>query len=272
MRPSRVRQRWNEGKPAFCVTNHLIDPTIAEMMSLMGFDCIWIDMEHQPTSVETAGQMMRGARVGVADVMARTGKGEFMRLGRMLECGAHGIMYPRCESAEEARQAVRWSKFAPMGERGFNGGGADMPYGSMEMGRYVKQANEQTFLVVQIESPAAVEHARAIAEVEGVDVVLFGPGDFSVLSGNPGQWDHEVLVKARARVARETLAAGKRFGTLAFDPAMARQVLDLGTTLVCHGVDMVWIKQAMEQIRRDFGPLGFVFDDRMSDGSSAYNR
>lgn len=272
MRPSRVRQRWNQGKPAFCTTTHLTDPSVAELISLMGFDCIWIDLEHHATSVETVNQMMRGARVGVSDVMARPAKGEFMRLGRLLESGAHGIMYPRCDSADEARQVVRWSKFAPLGERGFDGGNPDMPYGAMDIGQYVKQANEQTFLVVQIESPGAVEQARAIAEVQGVDVVFFGPADFGILAGRPGEFDGEVLVKARAKVARETLAAGKRFGTLAFNVDMARQVMDLGATLLCHGVDMTWIKQALERIRKQYSELGFSFDDQTARGASAYNR
>ena len=84
----------------------------------MGFDGIWMDMEHHGYSVETATTLMRAARVGTADIMARPAKGEFMRMGRMLEAGAQGIMYPRCDDAAEARQVVTWSKFAPLGRRG----------------------------------------------------------------------------------------------------------------------------------------------------------
>jgi 4-hydroxy-2-oxoheptanedioate aldolase len=270
MRPSRVRQRWSQGKPVLCTTNHVTDPSITELISLMGFDCIWIDMEHHATSVETANQMMRAARVGGADVLARPGKGEFMRLGRMLESGAHGIMYPRCDNAEEARQVVRWSKFAPLGERGFDGGNPDMPYCSMSMADYVRYANEQTYLMLQIESPAAVEQSRAIAEVEGVDMLFFGPGDFSVLSGKAGQFDSDTLVRARESVCKAALAAGKRFGTVAFNPEMAKRLLDIGATFLCSGADLLFIKSGLERMREQFAPLGFVFDDDRLSGVSAY--
>lgn len=270
MRKSRVKQRWNEGLPALCTTVHLTDPSVCELVSLMGFDAVWIDMEHHATSVETANQMMRGARVGTADVMARPGKGEFMRMARMLEAGAHGILYPRCDDAAEAREVVRWARFAPLGERGFDGGNPDMPFCSMSMGEYTRQANEQTWLAIQIESPAAAEHARAIAEVPGVDMVFFGPGDFSVLSGIPGQFDNPTLLKAMEGVCRDTLAAGKRFGTLVFDSEQARRVLDMGAMLLCHGSDLTLLRDGLMRMQQAFAPLGFKFTNQLVQGQSAY--
>ena len=73
----------------------------------MGFDGIWLDLEHHAHSVETANQLMRAARVGGADIVARPAKGEFMRMGRLLEAGAQAIMYPRCDDPEEAAEVVR---------------------------------------------------------------------------------------------------------------------------------------------------------------------
>ena len=270
MRLSRVKERWGQGKPAFCTTITFMDPCVAELVSLMGIDCIWLDMEHHVTSVETACQIMRAIRLGVSDVMARPGKGEFMRMGRMLEAGAQGILYPRCDNETEAREVVRWAKFAPLGERGFDGGNPDSPYGSMSMAEYVKMANEQTFLLIQIESPAAVPHARAIAEVEGVDVVFFGPGDFSVLSGVPGDFENPIVQNALKTVCKETLAAGKRFGTLVFSADQAKRVLDMGGTFICYGADLPLLKQAYVNMRSVFSELGFIFEDRLSSQQSSY--
>jgi 4-hydroxy-2-oxoheptanedioate aldolase len=98
---------------------HFSDPASAELIGLLGFDCLWIDLEHQPLGMSQAADMMRAARVSDMDVMARPAKGEFMRRARLLEAGASLIMYPRCEAAEEAREMVGWGKFAPLGERGF---------------------------------------------------------------------------------------------------------------------------------------------------------
>src|SRR6478672_498589 len=137
------------------------------MTSLMGFDAIWMDLEHHHYSVETAANLMRAARVGSSDIIARPAKGEFMRMARLLEAGAQGIMYPRCESAEEAAEVVRWARFAPLGERGVDGGNADMPYCSLPLAPYLKKANEETLVIVQIESPKAVEAVEAIAQTPG---------------------------------------------------------------------------------------------------------
>jgi 4-hydroxy-2-oxoheptanedioate aldolase len=260
MKPSRVRRRWAQGKPVLATVAFFRDPSSAELISLLGYDCIWIDLEHESTSVVQAEQMIRAARVGGADVMARAAKGEFMRMGRLLEAGAMGILYPRCDDAAEAREVVRWAKFAPLGERGFMGANPDVPYGLMGMAEYVRRANEQTWLAIQIESPAAVKHARAIAEVEGVDVVFFGPADFSVLSDVPGQFDHGKVPDAMREVCRDTLAAGKRFGTLVFTREQAQRVLDMGGSLVCYGADLGFVKQGLEDTKTQFGKLGFVFD------------
>ena len=96
-------------------------------------------------------------------------------------------MYPRCDDANEAAEVVRWSKFAPLGERGMDGGNPDQPYCSMPAPEYIAAANRETFIVVQIEQQKALEQVEEIAKVPGVDVVMLGPADFTVLSGIPGQ-------------------------------------------------------------------------------------
>ena len=117
MRKSKVKAKLRNNEPVIGVALHFYDPSVYELTSLFGFDYIWMDLEHHATSVETANNLMRAARVGTSDIMARPAKGEFMRLGRMLESGAHGILYPRCDNAEEAREVVKWAKFAPLGAR-----------------------------------------------------------------------------------------------------------------------------------------------------------
>src|SRR3954452_23361430 len=165
MRPSKIKAKLKRNEPVLLTTLHLTDASLYELTSLMGFDGIWMDLEHHGYSVETALALMRAARVGTAGVLLRPAQGEFMRLGRMLEGGAQGIMYPRCADAAEAREVVRWSKFAPLGQRGFDGGNPDVPYCMMPMDEYVRAANEQTFLVIQLEDRQAVGNAKAMAEV-----------------------------------------------------------------------------------------------------------
>lgn len=245
MRPSRVKQLWAASQPAFCTLVHLTDPAVCELVSALGFDCVWLDLEHHATSVETAARMMTAVRAGgSADVMARPGKGEFMRLGRLLEAGAQGILYPRCDSAAEAREVVRWAKFAPLGERGFDGANADNQFGQATAADYVRAANAETWLAVQIESPAALRQTRAIAEVPGVDMIFFGPADFSLLDGRPGDVQGPATLRALEQAARQTRAAGKQFGTLAVDEVHVRRCLDLGATFIAWGSDIAHLRRA----------------------------
>lgn len=256
MRRSIVKAKLAAGQPVVGVSLHLTDPQVFELVGLMGFDFIWMDMEHHFYSLETAGALMRAARVGATDILCRPAKGEFMRLGRMLEAGAHGIMYPRCESAAEAREVVRWSKFAPLGTRGFDGGNPDMPYCGMDMVEYLRQANEQTWLVIQIEDPQALDQADAIAAVEGVDVLMLGPADFSILSGVPGQFDHPLLQDAYRRLATAAARHGKAWGAPAGSPQRIRQLLDMGARFTTCGCDLIWVKQGLEAAQNQLAAFG----------------
>ena len=264
MRNSRVKAKLRRNEPALITTLHYIDPTLYEMTSLMGFDAIWMDLEHHHYSVETAANLMRAARVGTSDIVARPAKGEFMRMCRLLEAGAQGIMYPRCESAAEAAEVVRWAKFAPLGERGVDSANADAPYCSAPIKPYLQKANEETLVIVQIESPKALEELDAIAKIPGVDVLMFGPGDFSVLAGVPYQFDHAILVDAIKRVAAATKKAGIHWGTVSPTPEHTRKLMDLGARFICHNADIVIVKRGLEQIQSQFAPLGFTFDNQLA--------
>lgn len=254
-RRSNVRQIWQQGKAATCVASHVTDPTICEMLSLMGFDCIWIDMEHHATSVETASNMFRAARVNGTDIMARPGKGEFMRMGRMLETGANGILYPRCDDAAEAAEVVKWAKFAPLGQRGLDGVNVDGNYGLVPIKDYVEWANRETWIAVQIESPHAVENARAIADVEGVDMLFFGPGDYSLLTGRPGNLKCEETARASQAVCKAALLGGKRFGTPSIGLDHAREMLDMGATFLTIGSDITLLRNALRNLREQYAPI-----------------
>ena len=261
MRTSIIKRKLKDGKPALLTQLHLTDASIFEMVSVMGFDGIWMDLEHHSYSLETAGNFIRATRVGSADILARTAKGEFMRMGRLLEMGAQGIMYPRCSNASEAAEVVRWAKFAPLGERGFDGAGADAFYTGIPMDEYVRDANEETFLVIQLEDPNAIEQAEAIAAVEGVDVIMLGPADFSVLSGIPGQFDHPSIEKSLNKIAQAAANAGKHWASTAADANSAKGLLQRGAGMILHNADICIVKKGLEIMRDDFSKLGFQFQD-----------
>ena len=271
MRKSRVLQKVRAGEAAVGCALHLTDPSVYEMAGLMGFDAIWMDMEHHFYSVETAAGLMRAARVGNADIVARPAKGEFMRMGRMLEAGASGIMYPRCDSPEEAREVVKWAKYAPLGKRGFDGSNPDAPYCMTPMAHYLREANEQTFLIIQLEEPHAIEQAEAILSTPGVDMLMLGPGDFSVLTGIPGEFAHPTVVAALETVARAAKNTGKNWAATCSTVDAAKRYVDMGARLVFHGCDIVFVKNGLEAVRAEMTQkLGARFGGSGSTSGSSY--
>lgn len=261
MRSSRIKAKLARNEPVLVTSISFSDPSLFELASIMGFDGIWLDMEHHAHSLQAAADYMRAARVGVSDVIVRPAKGEYMRLARMLEAGAKGIMYPRCDDAAEAAEVVRWAKFAPQGERGIDAAGPDAPYCSMPLRDYITAANHETFVVIQLEHAAAVDRAEEIAAVPGVDILMLGPADFSVLGGFPGQLDHPQLVEAKKTIAKAAKNAGIHWGTTCGTRQHIEESLELGARFICHGADILFIKRGLEQIREECRKLGFTFDD-----------
>ena len=270
MRPSKIKAKISRGEPALCVTLHLTDPSIFELTSLLGFDGIWMDLEHHGYSVELAGQLMRAARVGTSDIVARPAKGEFMRMGRLLEMGAQAIMYPRCDGPAEAAEVVRWSKFAPLGTRGFDGGNADAAYTAVPISDYIVHANRETLVIIQLEQQHAIDQAEAIAATPGVDLLMLGPADFSILEGFPGDFENPRIRKAMEAIATAARNTGKHWACTAGSFEKAKMALDLGCRLVFHNADIVMIKRAMEQMHTQFAELGFHFDNRLGTSSGTY--
>lgn len=270
MRRSIVKLNLQRDLPSLGVILHLTDPSLYEMTSLLGFHLIWMDMEHHAYSLETAAGLMRAARVGGADILVRPGKGEFTQISRMCEAGAQGVMYPRCESAEEARQVVDAVKFAPLGCRGFDGSGADMPYLSMPMDLYVQEANERTFIIIQIEDPAALQQAEAIASVPGVDAIMLGPGDFSILSGIPGQMDHPTIHQAVDTIAQAASNAGKDWACLTPSIDHCSRMIQNGARILLHTADFLILHNALKSMLHQFEGVGFQFEKSWNHDAISY--
>ena len=260
MRPSRIKAKLRRGEPVLVTTLHFADPSIFELTSLLGFDGIWMDMEHHFYGLETAATLMRAARVGVSDIITRPAKGEYMRMQRMLEAGAQGIMYPRCDDAAEAAEVVAWAKFPPIGRRGCDYANPDAPYCMIPLDQYLEEANRETFLVVQIEQPRTIDHIEQIAAVDGVDVLMLGPGDLSIQQGIPGQFEHPLIQDTYRRVAEAARAAGKHWGSPAMSVEHVRRLLDMGARFICYQADVLLVKAGLEAMQSQLAPMGFTFE------------
>lgn len=238
MRESRVLAKLRSGNAASCLKVNLGDGQAAEIAAIAGFDCIWIDQEHLAQDWSVLNAQIWAAKSRNMDVMVRVPRGSYSGYVKPLEMDATGILVPHIMNLEEARQVVQMTRFYPVGRRAIDGGSADGAYTNMDFHDYLKESNEQKFVVLQIEDPEVLPDVEAIAALDGVDMLFFGPGDFSQGIGAPGDWNNPRLIEARKLVAA---AAGKhgKFAATSGGIDSLDSFLEMGYSFVNVGADVV---------------------------------
>jgi 2-keto-3-deoxy-L-rhamnonate aldolase RhmA len=220
--------------------NQLRTPNIAMIAASCGFDALYIDLEHNPTSLETAAAICVAAiGVGITPI-ARV----FLQdAARILDCGAQGVMVPHVNTAAEARAIVDACRFAPLGHRSAAGTLPSLGYAALSQPEICRTLNQETLLMAMIETPAAVANAHEIAAVEGIDVLHIGSTDLSTEMGIPGDYQHQRMRQAFETVASAAKAHGKAMGVggVRQDVQFQTWLLELGVRYLTSGSDTLYI-------------------------------
>lgn len=242
MRPSRVLAKLRAGGVATCIKVNLADARVVEIAGLAGFDCVWPDLEHVGNDLSVIERCVWAAKVHDMDVLTRVPRGPYSNLVRPLELDSTGIMVPHVMSLDDAREVVHYTRFHPIGRRPLDGGNADGRYGMLPIEEYMATANDQRMVVLQVEDPEALDDLDPIAALDGVDMLFFGPGDFSQSIGAPAQWDDPRIADARRRVAEVARAHGKFAGTVG-SLNSRDELISMGYQFVSIGADVVGLYQ-----------------------------
>lgn len=230
------RSRVLGGEKVFGLFLDLSSPASAELCGRAGYDWLLVDLEHgSGTEADLPAMLMAIESTGAA-AMVRPQSGERLRIGRALDLGATGIMVPRLESADEAREAVTFLRYPPAGVRGVALRTRGAGLGTVAHAD-VGQINDRIVGIVQIESVGALRGADAIAATDGVDVLFVGPADLSHSLGVPGQFGHKTYLAALDTVIAACNAHSKAAGILVYDPAIVPRLLELGFRFVGIGAD-----------------------------------
>ncbi len=230
-----LKQKLNSGIPTLGPFIGQPSPQIVELIGWIGYDFVIIDCEHGPMDYETAESMIRAAEGAGTTPVVRVGLNEPQHLQRYLDAGAQGIMVPLINTAEQAKRVVDAVKYPPIGKRGaYPGRGAR--YGLQDFAEYIHQANEQTAVILQIETPESIKNYEEIINTENADIIFFGPGDLSVNFGKPGQPQHPEVVSVIKQLVKSTLSAGKHCGTMAVSPESVKFWHDVGVNWLVTGV------------------------------------
>ena len=237
-----------------CCLGHFI-PAYIHHAAHFGFDCIWLDLEHRAMGDREVQALLTHFHLADIDCMLRPPTLEKTRLYRYLEEGATGLMIPHVSTAEKARQLVDDIKFPPLGNRGLDAAGLDSDYLLADASDHVDHTLKETFLVVQIETPEAVDNVEQIAAVEGVDGLFIGPGDLG-LRINRSDVNYS-LEEAIDRVAQVAATSGKAWGLPAASVEQVEARRQQGAQLLPYGGDfgacMTMLKEHGEQLAVAFG-------------------
>jgi 4-hydroxy-2-oxoheptanedioate aldolase len=215
-------------------------PVATEILARSGFDWLIIDLEHGAATEADLLAHLHATGATPAAALVRPQSGERLRIGRALDLGAHGIMVPRVDTPEQAREAISFMRYPPDGGRGLalSTRGA----GLGEIGHTQIQAiNRRILGTIQIESRSAVEHAAEIAAIDGVDVLFVGPTDLSHSLGVPGRFDDPAYLDAIRHVATTAEAAGKAAGILLRDASSLARHRELGFRFIGLGSDVAFV-------------------------------
>lgn len=242
-----LRRRLQAGKTLFGTFVGLASPVATEVIARAGFDWLILDLEHGAgTEVELLASLYAVGTTSTA-ALVRPQSGERLRIGRALDLGAHGIMVPRVDLPEQAREAVSFMRYPPDGTRGLalSTRGA----GLGELGHAdVRAINGRILGIIQIESPSAVEHAAEIAAIDGADVLFVGPTDLSHSLGVPGRFDDLGYLAALSRVVEAAEGAGKAAGILLRDATTLPRHRELGFRFIGLGSDSAFIADGAKAV------------------------
>lgn len=249
VRVSRVLERLRSGETALCTKLNLGDSRVVEIAALSGFDCVWTDMEHVPNDWSVIEKQILAAKAYGVDIVVRVARGSYSDLVRPLEMDATGIMVPHVMSLADAKTIIRQTKFHPLGLRPLDGGNADGAFCLLPLQDYMEQANEQRFNILQIEDPEPMEELEEIISLPGLDMIFFGPGDYSQAIGAPGQMTHPKITEARIQIAEIARQKGKFAGTVG-SLEQVPELEEMGYRFISAGADVVGLGSYWSRIVR----------------------
>ena len=210
---------------------------IAQILKMAGCEFAIFDMEHTGLGFETVKMLCATCRgIGVVP-MARVPRGEYHFLARTLDIGAHGVMVPMVESAEEARAIVEATHYPPRGRRGAAFGFAHDNFEPGDVKKKIEALDRRNLVIAQIETERGLENVEAIAAIEGIDVLWIGHFDLTNFLSIPAQFEHPKYLAAIDRVIAAAKAHHKGLGVMAADPAWAVRYRALGFNMIAAGTE-----------------------------------
>lgn len=237
--PNHTLRQLRAGKLAIGLgVNQARTVGIATMAKTAGFDWLFIDGEHSSMDGDDAAQLSTAALGAGVTPIVRVAGFEHWHASRMLDNGAQGIVFPHVDSKEEAQRVADACRYPPVGKRSMGGALAQLGFASMPVGEAARLVNDETLVVVMIESPKGVANADEIAATKGVDALLIGTNDLCFEMGIPGQFNDPKVKDAYTKVIAACRKHGKFPGMGGmYTPELLERHIGMGVQLILSGSD-----------------------------------
>ncbi len=248
-----LKERINDGDLVIGSWITTPSPAIAEILVAAGYDWVVVDLEHSAISIEQAGELIRTIDLGGSAPLVRITSNSPDQIKRVMDAGAHGIVVPMVNSAQDARDAVSATRYAPNGIRGV-GLARAQGYGS-KFSEYLEWQKESAVVIVQIEHKDAINNLEEILAVPGVDGFIIGPYDLSCSMGIPGEFETNEFKNAMARILKIGLAMDCPAGLHIVEPdlSLLDQAISEGYRFLAYSVDIrmldVSARQGIDAVR-----------------------
>lgn len=251
MKTNTAKAKLRAGETIFGTYVRYGDPAIAEVLGRLGYDFLMFDGEHAPIGEKECETLARVCELTGVTSITRVPSHQAWTIGRTLDTGIQGVQIPMVNTGAEALAVVRAARYAPLGTRGLAaaraaGYGMVQPFGFPE---YIARANEETLIIVQVETPEAMENLTEIVAAPQIDVVFIGPNDLSLSLGYPGDLRHPVVQRAFDRIAEGVAGSGKALGVLATTVEATREWQARGARYVLGLVEAVLGPAVREYLR-----------------------
>jgi 2-keto-3-deoxy-L-rhamnonate aldolase RhmA len=196
MRTNPVKKALQEGKVQLGLNfGQLRSPEIPKLLATAGFHWAFIDTEHGGFDLETVQDICRvSALVGFCPLV-RVADLQYSLVSRALDCGAPGVIFPRVESVDLLERAISWTKYPPMGVRGYGLMAPQLDYEKAGFPEVIEHMNRNTMVVLQIETKRAFQMRDELLSLAGIDAVMVGPADLSISLGVPGEFENPLMIE-----------------------------------------------------------------------------
>jgi len=217
MHANQAKKKLKAGETIVGTYVRYAEPSIAELLCYLGYDFLMFDEEHAPIGERECENLARVCELTGVTSIVRVPSNQAWTIGRHLDMGIQGIQIPMINTGAEALAAARAAKYAPLGTRGLAGSraanyGQRLPFSYPE---HIAKSNAETLVIVQVETPEAIENLAAIVASPEIDVIFIGPNDLSLSLGHPGDLKHPVVQGAFEQITDVVLKSDKALGVLA---------------------------------------------------------